>query len=99
HSVSDLYSYVKFPSGELDYHAGGASHQSTHTNIGVAARVAYFKNLSSRWFLFSSIQYTRINANNIDVAPALEYMDTRVTHTYFGLSANLGLGCNILLND
>lgn len=99
HSVSDLYSYVKYPTGEVDYHAGGASHQSTHTNIGLAARIAYMKKISDRWFLFGSALYNRVNGDDIEIAPSLEYMETHVTHTYSGVSIHVGLGYNILTFD
>jgi len=96
HSVSDLYSYVKYATGEVDYHAGGASHQSTHTNIGLAARIAYTKKISERWLIFGSALFNRINAEDIEIAPSLEYMGTHVTHTYSGVSIHVGLGYQLL---
>lgn len=99
HSVSDLYSFVKYPSGEVDYNAGGVSHQSTHTNIGLSARVSYHQSVSNRLLIYGSVLYNRVNAENTDIAPFIDYMETKVTHTLSGVFVNVGLGYKIITND
>ncbi len=99
HAVSDLYSFVKYPSGEIDYGAGGVSHQSTHTNIGLAARISFHQSIGDKLLIFGSVVYNRLNADNTDIAPFIDYMETKVTHTFSGVFANVGLGYKIITND
>jgi len=96
HSVSSLYSKVKLPTGEMDYSAGGASHESTHVNLGLCGRLLLTRKLGERFSCYGAVVYDRLMADNTDIAPYLDYLDTKVTHTFQGVMLNVGIGYQLM---
>jgi hypothetical protein len=91
HSLSDLYSYVKLPTGEKDYLAGGVSIQSTHVALGFTGRLSYYQGLTDKLSLNIAALYTSAKAKNMDIDPHINYEGITVTHTYNGPLIHFGI--------
>ncbi len=95
HVVSNMYSYVELPTGEVDRFTGAASHQSTWTNIGLAGRVSFIHSITDRLSYYGNFSLARSNAQDLELAPNLAYFDTNVTHTFQGFLISVGIGFNL----
>lgn len=99
HSLSDLYSFVKLPTGEMDYSAGGVSIQSTHVAIAYTGRISYYQGITDKWSLHAAAQYMSAKANNLDIDPHIKYQDLTVTHTYTGPIFHFGIAYKLTERD